>query len=303
MRSQNPEVVDDPSIGWMDRLVLHVLTPAQAREYYQGADPETLTLADGSTLADYLAARLSPPGNVYVPLPTPCRLFEVTAPDKETTFVLQGRGGDLSAQGGSVTGCSIPEEAVAVVLQVHAASTDGFLPGLKLWAADAPEPAETLLSPELSLPDAQQTMVMVPLCVSELCEGDLQTKSTELSEISSDAVGYFRPLMAADQADGFGGGVGFLIETADETAVGDGALASNITGSGTNDGREDTAVGVNALNQNSTGDYNTAVGLAAGYSNTSGWDNSFFGASAGYLQHHWVRKLLFRLLCWLPQHR
>jgi len=67
MLSRNPEVVDDNSVSWLDRLVLHVLTLAQAREYYQGADPKSLTLADGTTLADYLAVRFSPPGNVICP--------------------------------------------------------------------------------------------------------------------------------------------------------------------------------------------------------------------------------------------
>ncbi|MGW8179158.1 MAG: hypothetical protein ACWGQW_10390 [bacterium] len=68
----------------------------------------------------------------------------------EQSVIVQARGNDLSAQDGSETGCVLPEEAVAVVLQLEAVSSS-FIPRLKLWAADAPEPAETVMDGNLSV--------------------------------------------------------------------------------------------------------------------------------------------------------
>ena len=58
-----------------------------------------------------------------------------------------------------MTGCSIPREAVAVVLQIQALSDNGLLPHLKLWATDAPEPAETFLDGEMELSDGYEGSV------------------------------------------------------------------------------------------------------------------------------------------------
>jgi hypothetical protein len=80
------------------------------------------------------------------------------------------------------------------------------------------------------------------------------------------------------------------------TAVGASALAANEAG-----GNNNTAVGYESLNANTTGDFNTAlgsgaldanttasnntaVGYQAGYSNTTGASNALFGEGAGYTQ-------------------
>ena len=68
-------------------------------------------------------------------------------------------------------------------------------------------------------------------------------------------------------------GVGAVITSSQNTAVGDQALLSN-------NGRGNTATGVQALFSNTTGNYNTAVGDAAMTLNTTGSNNSAFGDSA-----------------------
>ena len=73
MLSQNPGVADDPSVAWMDRLILHVLTPEQAQAYFTNqASAEDLTLETGETLAAYLDRRLNPAAHVFIPLASPC---------------------------------------------------------------------------------------------------------------------------------------------------------------------------------------------------------------------------------------
>jgi hypothetical protein len=62
----------------------------------------------------------------------------------------------------------------------------------------------------------------------------------------------------------------------DNTAIGYQALDANTTGD------QNTAVGSGALDANTTANNNTAVGYQAGYSNQTGTLNCFFGGFAGY---------------------
>lgn len=74
-------------------------------------------------------------------------------------------------------------------------------------------------------------------------------------------------------------------------AAGDGALASNTTGSNNlamgfqalqnnTTGIQNSAMGVQALLNNTTGNYNSAVGVSALYYNTTGYNNSAVGVNA-----------------------
>lgn len=70
------------------------------------------------------------------------------------------------------------------------------------------------------------------------------------------------------------GAISGLTVQAQNTAYGNGALASNTTGFGS------AAFGDSALYSNTTGKVNTATGFGALYSNTTGSDNTAVGASA-----------------------
>ena len=126
-QERHPGAANDDRLGPLLREMLHAMTPAQASAFLDGADPSTIGLADGGTLADLLAASLAGGGPelVYVPLVS-CRLFgtwfqgspgpPMIADEVRTLFA---RGTDLSAQGGSATGCGIPTEAVAFMAQLR----------------------------------------------------------------------------------------------------------------------------------------------------------------------------------------
>jgi hypothetical protein len=70
-------------------------------------------------------------------------------------------------------------------------------------------------------------------------------------------------------------GVGVVITSPENTAVGDHALHNNGTA------RRNTATGAEALNANSTGNRNTAIGVLALSKNTTGSSNVALGDSAG----------------------
>ncbi|HUV13979.1 MAG TPA: hypothetical protein VMY18_10055, partial [Acidobacteriota bacterium] len=247
---QNPGVLDDASIDWQERLILHSLTPAQARRYYRGASADDLLVQDGLTLAEYLRAKSNPLGNVYVPLPGSCELFSAEGLLSDEIAAAQVRGI-----------CGIPEEATAVILQVKASST-GMSPRLKLWATDLPEPAEAVVEGEnSSFDELKAVTAVVSLCAGNRCRGeDLRIKGRNTASVRAEAVGYFRPISASDGA-GSGGGLLFSTEGSNNNFFGTGAGASN--------GTCDPGTSDNSC-------YNAFFGGDAGTSNTTGHANSFF---------------------------
>jgi hypothetical protein len=95
---------------------------------------------------------------------------------------------DLSPQGGSRTGCGIPEDAEALLLSVRVLDAEGA-GQLKLWAADQTEPG-----PGAADFGSQKVTVaqVVPLCSGESCGIDFVAKVLRHgADLRIDVVGYF----------------------------------------------------------------------------------------------------------------
>jgi hypothetical protein len=260
---------DDPSIDWRQRLALHALTPEQKEAWWRGASEESLLLADGQSLRAYLEKRLTPPAGVYVALPVPCTLFASEGVEPGAQYGIRARGEDLSVQGGSASGCGIPAEATALILQLR---LEARQPGrLKLWAGDGPEPAESVIQTEDWNVPVRQGTAVVTLAAEGTPEAELVLRATAASEVSGEVVGYFRALAARDQP---GGRISFYMEGGNNNFFGTGAGA-NTTG-GWN-----SFFGGYAGKANTTGSDNSFFGRLAGRYNTTGNHNSFFGAQAG----------------------
>jgi hypothetical protein len=269
----DPSAADDASIGWRERLVMHALTPAQAEAYFRrGADADGLLVEDGRTLREYLEARLSPPAGLFVALPAPCRLFAADGLEAGARYGVRARGGDLSAQGGSATGCGVPAEATAVVLQIR---LDGPSAGarLKLWAADGPEPAEAALAEGGGGAEARRATVVAALAARSGADGDLLLRSAAAASVDAELIGYFRPPTALDSPTPI---VSLYTEGSSNNFFGTGA------GTGITSGGHNSFFGGYAGNNTTSGTWNSFFGYFAGRFNTTGASNNFFGAEAGY---------------------
>jgi hypothetical protein len=267
----DPTAADDPAIGWRERLILHALTPEQAEAYFQkGADPQSLLLDSGQTLQEYLDGKLNPAAAGFVSLPVPCSLLVSDPLEGGQRYGVRVRGNDLSRQGGSATGCGIPNEATAVILEV---TLEDPAPGtrLKLWTADGPEPVEAVLEAGNESSPAIRKTVVVTLAQSVQPDGDLLLEADLPAAAKAEVVGYFRALRTGDAP---GGGIQFYVESSGRAIFGEGAGAVNTA-------NNIAFLGGNTGHNNTTGTYNTFVGQAAGYYNTTGSQNTFVGLSAG----------------------
>lgn len=267
---EDPRAADDPSLSMRDRLILYALTPAQADAYYrQGRSAEDLILERGRSLAQYLQERLESAGQLYVPVATSCRLFSGQVLEAGERRRLWARGEDLSLQGGEEAGCRIPEEARTLVLRLGLEAPLGG--GVKLWAADAPQPAREFEAPATSAGRISST-VFVSLCRQECSEGDFQLRGSGDVTLEGEVVGYFRALRVSDVPRG---GVRLSTEGGSNNFFGSGAGDAITTGSA------NSFFGGAAGNANTTGDNNSFFGHKAGSNNEDGGNNSFFGKDAG----------------------
>jgi hypothetical protein len=291
MIHENPSVVDDSSISWRDRLILYALTPEQAREYYSGADPDMVLLGSGETLRQYLDRKTEPKGNLYYPLPVPCPLFSLDGIGSAEPVPLKARGTDLSHQGGSPTGCGIPEEATALMVQVKVEFPSKAPSRVKLWAIDSPEPAEALVDSFTGYSDS--TMAVVPLNRLEPSEpGELQVSISDWTVIEGEVVGYFRKATVGEIP---GSEVSFFTESTASTPndyFGYGA-GGNATGNfnaffGFNAGFGGTSDPPNTPN---SGDHNVFSGYRTGFSNTTGSYNVFTGSNSGAMNESGSRNV------------
>jgi hypothetical protein len=296
--ARDPGVVDDERVGWEERVALDALTPEQAVEYRRGADPGRLILEDGRTLEEYLEARLAPAAGLYVGLSSPCSLFS-------GEWWPSGAVREVAVRGR----CGVPEEALAVVLELRAETLGVVSPRVKVWARDLPEPAGATLEGEAnSLATSLRTTMIVNLCEGGWCDGDLRIRSAREVLLEARTVGYFRPLRADDTAgltpivslytesannNFFGGGAGANTTGTSNSFFGGNAGYNNTTGSdnvfiGRYVGFSNTGGSYNAFSgtqagySNTTGNNNVFMGYRAGYYNTTGTDNAFFGHDAGF---------------------
>jgi hypothetical protein len=289
--AEEPGVVDDARVSEAERLVLAVLTPEQAALYRQGVPAAELVLADGRTLAAYLAARAVAPPSLYVGLGAACAVAadEWWGAGEERAVAVREP-------------CAIPAAAVAVLLDAQARTADGPRLRVKVWAGDLPEPAAPVLAGgDRAGPTQWRTTTVVPLCAAADCAaGDLRVRSSAAAQVTGRVLGYFRPAAGADAADAerLGDGTGaapgrspLFVESADNNFFGTGAGA-NTTGFGNaffgayagrsnTEGSGNNFFGAYAGYLNTTGYANAFFGYTAGYRNTTGYANAFFGASAG----------------------
>jgi hypothetical protein len=126
-----------------------------------------------------------------------CRLFDVRLRrerprgDSSAQVLVLARAADLSEQGGSASGCGVPEDALAVL--VHVRAIKGSVSGaLRLWGAERPRPAEPLLRYEVG--DSEMSTV-VPLCASgaQCPQGEIAVEASATPvHVTIDVAGYFR---------------------------------------------------------------------------------------------------------------
>jgi hypothetical protein len=265
---RDPGIVDDASVDWRERLILHALTPRQAEAYFSGrATAEELILEDGGTLAAYLRRGESAPGGVYVSLGVACRLFE-DGLEGAATFALG------PASGAGAPDCAIPADALAVVLTVGAASADGRL-RVKVWSAGYPEPASAALEGTEGIGAGVRTATtVVNLCRESWCgTPGLSVRGDGAVLVFGDVLGYFRPAAA----EGIGAVPIFPLATE--------GLSNNFFGqdAGANTtGAANSFFGGEAGRDNTTGAWNAFFGRAAGLVNTTGGNNASFGRRAGF---------------------
>lgn len=199
-----------------ERQILQALTTEQADAYAAGANPQDLLLASGETLDDLMARILGKGmgemGLVYYPLPT-CVLVRTVdsvagplQPDGVRNLVARGETLDLSAQGGSPTGCGIPLAAKALLANfiVVAPSASGEL---KVWPSDQPPGGSSLIRFNRSLDGIQfDNAAPVALCTDIDCPSEFRVQSRfAITHLRIDVMGYFAPdtgRNALDAADG-----------------------------------------------------------------------------------------------------
>jgi hypothetical protein len=286
---QNPTAADDPSISWRDRLILYAVTPEQARDYYQGADAKSILLENGETLQQYLDRQSVSTGNLYYPLSGPCPLFSLEGLGYLEPTAVRARGQDLSDQGGSSTGCDIPQDATALMiwLRIDSATAKNRV-RVKLWSRSSPEPAEALIEDTNGFSTRFPGMTMIPLSDPDGDPG-LELRSSAGAQVTAEIFGYFRPMGLHDSEKV---GVGFASEGAQNSFFGNSAgdaitsgtynsFFGGAAGYETTTGSYNSFFGYNAGFKNN-GDRNAFFGDVAGLLNNTGSNNSFFGAGAGH---------------------
>ncbi len=121
--AENPEAAEDTSISVLERRILQVLSPEQAEAFADGQPPDSLVLANGETLEDFLdrRKRLDASGLLFKPL-VPCRIFDTRRIGNEISegnvvyLNVRGPGTDYSRQGGNAEGCGVPDLRGEVLL-------------------------------------------------------------------------------------------------------------------------------------------------------------------------------------------
>ncbi len=141
------------------------------------------------------ASAAVPHGLVYVPV-DPCVLVRTAGSPQgkmganETRALLARGAVSLAAQGGSASGCGVPEEAAVLAVTLRVANAAG-VGQLKVWPADEPEPGSVLLDYGAGGPSLNSS-VLIELCDAEPCVSDFHAKTaTSGAHLRIDALGYF----------------------------------------------------------------------------------------------------------------
>lgn len=184
---------------WNPRLlrqVLAALTPEQAAAFAAGADASAVLVEDGKTLDQVIAAAVAETSVelAYTPV-DPCALVRTAGAAAGALLAGETRAfrarGSLSAQGGAVGGCGVPDDAraIAVIARVAGARGKG---SLRIWPAGDPEPAIGVL--DYVTGGGGVLPALVELCQGPSCTADFQVHALgAATHIRLDVVGYFAP--------------------------------------------------------------------------------------------------------------
>ena len=274
-----PATDSDPETV-LEKAVREALTPEQYQAFADGADPASLVLASGETLADFLGHKAGrgsvASGLVYFPVPTCEVARERISADTTMDFVVRGS-------------CGVPTEAESIVAILQAISPSGS-GRLKAWAADAPFPKGWLLDYGQTDPKLRfLNTTVLDLCLAAGCASDFKIRAEQAETTARvDVVGYFAPGPGGPTgATGATGPTGVTGPTGPAGPTGPSGGPIGPTGptgppSDHAVGTRGTAVGTDALTSLTSGADNTAVGYRALYSNTDGAYNVGVGAGALY---------------------
>ncbi len=240
---------------------------------------------------------------VFVPL-APCRVIDTRVSGAggplvagtPRSFVLRGptinyqNPTPFPNQGGSTTGCGIPDLALgvgireniakAVAINIVAVSPAGA-GDLRAWAANQSVPLASVINYAAVTGLNLANGIVVPMCdeasPTPCSGGDISFQAdVNGAFLVVDVVGYFHagsPRILTNTALGRLA-LGSTTVGIDNTAVGTYAMSLNTTGS------YNTAIGTRALRYQTSGSVNTAVGMSALRLNISGSENTAVGYGA-----------------------
>jgi hypothetical protein len=188
-----PAVTASPRL---ERRVLEALTANQAEAFARGADPTSIVLAGGETLAELLARVVKETAVElsYTPV-DPCVLVRTVSSAAGPLAAGETRAfrarGSLSAQGGTRTGCGVPDDAQALAAIVRVAASRGK-GSLRVWPAGDPEPGISLL--DYTAAGGPVMPLLLELCHGNSCAADFQVHALGAgTNLRIDVVGYFAP--------------------------------------------------------------------------------------------------------------
>jgi hypothetical protein len=209
-------------------------------------------------------------GSLFYPLATPCPLFSLEGTTQGEPMALMARGDDLSQQGGSASGCGIPDDATALMIQLRVESPVNVPVQVKLWPTEGLEPVESVVDSPFG--SSVSTMVVVPSGRLDPSHNvEFQVSISNWAVLEGQVVGYFRPITPASLLGG-----GFDYYTENDTKF------NNFFGTipVSNTGWYNSFFGGDAGFDNTSGSFNVFLGFSAGKNNTTGDGNTAIGNSA-----------------------
>ena len=160
----------------LERRILQVLTPDQARAYAEGQAPETLWLPNGENLAEFLLrGDRQRSAGAAVQTVEPCVLFDETVTGTRPIFAHGAEGCGIGSPVGEVFRA---HRTRALILSVHV--SEAMAPGsLKLWpGGGSPEPEQAVLGFSAMADQESIPTLIVPICDEEslnpCLDGDLK---------------------------------------------------------------------------------------------------------------------------------
>ena len=193
----------NPALDGLEQAVLEVLTKEQRQAFADGADPASLVLASGETLADFIGRRLEKgmvaSGLMYFPLPR-CHVLRTWASTEgmmdagETRdFIVRGETTDLSDQGGSASGCGVPVSAEALAVNFRVSDHGSYTGQLRVWA-HGQSAGYPLIHYTADSGMIYDNATVLDLCLAAACTSDFRVWTRKAAaHVSMDILGYFAP--------------------------------------------------------------------------------------------------------------